>query len=285
MGQTLYEREPAARAVFDQADDLLGFSLSQLCFEGPDDALTDTANQQPALYVTSMAAWAVLQEQETEDAAFMAGHSLGEFAALAAAGAFSFEDGLVLVRRRGELMKTAGELAPGAMAAILGLDLAQIGDLCDRARVITGEPVQVANDNCPGQVVISGEARSLDTALRLAQEAGAKKIVRLPITIAAHSPLMASAAMSFTRVVHGTSIRPATIPVIANTTAQPISRVEEIRQELIAQLTHSVLWAPSMRFARDQGVRRFVEVGPGDVLTGLMKRIDRKVERIAYMSD
>lgn len=285
MGQTLYEREPAARAVFDQADDLLGFSLSQLCFEGPEDALTDTVNQQPALYVTSMAAWAVLQDQETEEAAFMAGHSLGEFAALAAAGAFSFEDGLTLVRRRGELMQTAGELAPGAMAAILGLDLAQIDKLCTRAQVITGNPVQVANDNCPGQVVISGEAGSLDTALNLAQEAGAKKIVRLPITIAAHSPLMASAAMSFTQAVHGTTIRPATVPIIANTTAQPISRVEQIRQELIAQLTHSVLWAPSMRFARDQGVHRFVEVGPGDVLTGLMKRIDRQVERIAYMSD
>lgn len=283
MGQALYERESAARAVFDQADALLGFSLSQLCFEGPEEALTDTVNQQPALYVTGLAAWAVLQEGEADKATFFAGHSLGEFAALVAAGAFSFEDGLNLVRRRGELMKTAGELAPGAMAAVLGLDLAQIDEICNRAQVITGQPVQVANDNCPGQVVISGDEGSLETAMRLAKGAGARKIVRLPITIAAHSPLMGSAAMSFTRAVHGTTIRPASTPVIANTTAQPITRVEEIRQELIAQLTRSVLWAPSMRFARDQGVRRFVEVGPGDVLTSLMKRIDRKAERIAFM--
>ena len=285
MGQALYEREPAARAVFDQADELLGFSLSQLCFEGPEEALTDTVNQQPALYVTSLAAWAVLQEKEGGEAALMAGHSLGEFSALYAAGAFTFEDGLTLVRHRGVLMKRAGELAPGAMAAILGLDMEEIEAICKRAQVITGQPVQVANDNCPGQVVISGDERSLNTSLRLAEEAGARKIVRLPITIAAHSPLMGSAAMSFTQAVHAAAIRPTEIPVIANTTAQPISRVEEIRQELIGQLTHSVLWAPSMRFAREQGLERFVEVGPGDVLTGLMKRIDRKVERIAFMSD
>lgn len=285
MGQALYEREPAARAVFDLADELLGFALSKLCFQGPEEALTDTVNQQPALYVTSLAAWSVLNDEEPEEAAFMAGHSLGEFAALFAAGAFTFEDGLMLVRRRGELMKTAGELAPGAMAAILGLEMAQIEDVCDRACVITGKPVQVANDNCPGQVVISGEENSLETALRLAEDEGARKIVRLPITIAAHSPLMASAAMSFTEAVYAATIRPATTPVIANTTAQPITRVEAIRQELIAQLTHSVLWAPSMRFARDQGARRFVEVGPGDVLTGLMKRIDRKVERAAFLRD
>ena len=285
MGHALYEREPAARAVFDQADELLGFSLSTLCFEGPEEALTDTVNQQPALYVTSLAAWAVMQEQNYDEASFVAGHSLGEFSALTAAGALSFEEGLALVRRRGQLMKAAGEARPGAMAAILGLELEQIEEICAQARVITGNPVQVANDNCPGQVVISGDETSLETALNLAEAAGARKIVRLPITIAAHSPLMAPAAMSFTRAVHEAVISPATVPVIANTTAQPIVKIEEIRTELIAQLTGSVQWAPSMRYAREQGVQRFIETGPGDVLTGLMKRIDRKVERVVFMGD
>ena len=284
MGQALYEQEPAARAVFDQADDLLGFSISRLCFQGPEEALTDTVNQQPALYVTSLAAWAVLQEQEAVEPVFLAGHSLGEFSALAAAGAFSFADGLALVRRRGELMKTAGELSPGAMAAILALDLPQIEEICTQARIITGKPLQIANDNCPGQVVISGDQNSLETALRLAVEAGARKIVRLPITIAAHSPLMAPAAMTFTQVVNNTTIRPAAVPIIANTTARPIAGVEDVRQELVAQLTGSVQWAPSMRYARDHGAHRFIEVGPGDVLTGLMKRIDRKAERSAFMA-
>ena len=285
MGHALYEREPAARAVFDQADELLGFSLSTLCFQGPEEALTDTANQQPALYVTSLAAWAVMQEQNYDEAAFLAGHSLGEFSALTAAGALSFEEGLALVRRRGELMKAAGEANPGAMAAILGLDLARIDELCAQACVITGRPVQVANDNCPGQVVISGDVTSLETALKLAETAGARKIVRLPITIAAHSPLMAPAAMSFTTTVHNAVIGPAAVPIIANTTAEPIVNIDDIRRELIAQLTGSVQWAPSMRYARQQGVQRFVETGPGDVLSGLMKRIDRKVERIVFMKD
>lgn len=285
MGQALYEQEPAARAVFDQADELLGFSIAQLCFQGPEDALTDTVNQQPALFVTSLAAWAVMQEQGHGDAAFFAGHSLGEFSALVAAGAISFEDGLALVRRRGELMKSAGETSPGAMAAILGLDLQQISEICTQAQVITGKPVQVANDNCPGQVVISGDEQSLETAARLAKDAGARKVARLPITIAAHSPLMTTAAMFFTQAVHNAPIQPAATPIIANTTAQPLTRVKEIRRELIAQLTGSVQWAASIRYAREAGVQRFIEVGPGDVLTSLMKRIDRKAERIAFMGN
>lgn len=285
MGQALYEQEPAARAVFDQADEHLGFSISKLCFEGPEEELTDTVNQQPALFVTSLAAWAVIQEQGDGDATFFAGHSLGEFSALVAAKAISFEDGLSLVRRRGELMKSAGETAPGAMSAILGLDLEQVREICTQAQVFTGQPVQVANDNCPGQVVISGNERSLERAEQMAKEAGARKVMRLPITIAAHSPLMTTAAMFFTQAVHSAPIRPASTPIIANTTAQPIVRIEDIRRELIAQLTGSVLWAESMRYALEQGVQRFVEVGPGDVLTSLMKRIDRKVERKAFMAE
>jgi [acyl-carrier-protein] S-malonyltransferase len=286
MGRALYEHEPAARAVFDQADRQLGFSLSALCFEGPEAELTDTLNQQPALYVTGIAAWRVLQEQRAPqwpEPTFFAGHSLGEFTALTAAGSLSFTDGLALVRRRGELMKHADETAPGAMAAILGLDGAVVATACHTAQEKIGRPVQVANDNCPGQIVISGDREALALALEVLQDAGARKIVPLPITIAAHSPLMASAAAEFAVAVNATPMQSPAVPVIGNTSAQPLTSADAIRAELIAQLTGNVRWAESMRYLRSQGVRRFNEVGPGEVLTGLMKRIDRAAERQAFM--
>ncbi len=286
MGRTLYERDPAARAVFDQADELLGFPLSTLCFEGPAEVLTDTINQQPALYVTGVAAWRVMQAQGQEvwpAAAYFAGHSLGEFTALTAAGSLDFAAGLALVRRRGELMKAAGETAPGAMAAVLGLDGEVVAAACRQAQAESGRPVQVANDNCPGQIVISGDDAALTLALDLLQAAGARKLVRLPITIAAHSPLMASAAAAFAAAVGETPLRRPDAPVIGNTSARPLADPEAIRAELVAQLTGNVRWTESMRFLLAEGVERFVEVGPGDVLTGLMKRIERSVERLAFM--
>ncbi|MCB8984853.1 MAG: ACP S-malonyltransferase [Ardenticatenaceae bacterium] len=279
MGQTLYERSPAARAVFDEADALLGFPLSTLCFTGPEETLTDTLNQQPALFTTSMAMMAALAEQDAPPPAFVAGHSLGELAALAAAGSLTFADGLALVRRRGELMKAAGEQEPGAMAAILGLDLPLVTDLCARAAAQHGRAVQVANDNCPGQIVISGDKEALATAVSLAEEAGARKTVVLPITIAAHSPLMASASADFATAVNATPIHPPQIPIIGNVTARPLPTPDEIRTELKAQLTSSVLWTASMNYLLSQGVDTVVEVGPGDVLLSLMKRIDRQTRR------
>ncbi len=283
MGQTLYEREPAARAVFDQADELLGFPLSRLCFEGPEAELTDTVNQQPALFVTSLAAWQVIQQQEEwPPAAFVAGHSLGELSALAAAGSLSFADGLALVRRRGELMKAAGQQEPGAMAAILGLDIEVVAEVCHAAQEKTGRPVQIANDNCPGQAVISGDKEALAEAMAGAQAAGARKVVELAITIAAHSPLMASAATAFAEAVANTPIQPPQIPVVVNLTAKPAATPEEIRAELTGQLTGGVQWTNSMRYLLQEGVETFIEVGPGDVLTSLMKRIDRKAERRAF---
>lgn len=286
MGRALYEREPAARAVFDQADRLLGFALSTLCFEGPADELTDTVNQQPALFVTGVAAWRVIQEQGPgvwPPAAYFAGHSLGEFTALAAAGSLAFADGLALVRRRGELMKRAGETAPGAMAAVLGLDSELVAATCQRAQTESGAVVQLANDNCPGQVVISGDSGALALAMELLQQAGARKVVSLPITIAAHSPLMATAAKEFAGAVAATPLQPPSAPVVGNTSARPLTTPEAIREELIAQLTGSVRWTESMRYLRAQDVDHFVEVGPGDVLTGLMKRIDRQAGRQAFM--
>jgi len=279
MGQTLYERSPEVRAIFDQADALLGFSLSTLCFSGPEETLTDTLNQQPALFTTSMAMVAVLAAQDAPPPAFVAGHSLGELSALAAAGSLTFADGLALVRRRGELMKAAGEQEPGAMAAVLGLDLPVVVDLCAQAAAQHGRPIQVANDNCPGQIVISGDKEALATAVSLANAAGARKTVVLPITIAAHSPLMASASADFGTAVDNTPIYPPSIPIIGNVTAQPLLTPEDIRAELKAQLTSSVLWTASMTYLLSQGVDTVVEVGPGDVLLSLMKRIDRQTKR------
>ncbi len=280
MGQALAQHSPEARAVFDQADDLLGFSLSSLCFSGPEIELIDTVNQQPAIFTTSMAVLAWLQTQDWSPPQFVAGHSLGEFSALAAAGAVSFADGLRLVRRRGELMKLAGDRAPGAMAAILGLEMTAVQHLCAQASEQTGRPVQVANDNCPGQVVISGDAAALDTAVTLAEQAGARKVVKLPISIAAHSPLMASVAEEFAAAVDETPMRTAVRPVIGNVAARPLTTQDEIRAELKAQLTAGVAWTTSMNWLLKAGIDTFVEVGPGDTLLSFIKRIDRNAKRV-----
>ena len=282
MGRELYEREPAARALFAEADACLGFGLSRLCFEGPEEALTDTAVQQPALFTTSLAAWAVLVERGQAGAAYLAGHSLGEFSALAAAGALRFADGLALVRRRGELMKLAGERAPGGMAAILGLDAAPVAEVCAAAAAATGRYVGVANDNCPGQVVITGDETALAEAMSRLSAAGARKVVRLPISIAAHSPLMDSVAGDFAAAVDAAPLAAAVVPVVANVTARPLSTPDDIRAELKAQLTAPVRWTDSVRALGAAGVDAYVEVGPGDVLLGLVKRIDREARRMKF---
>jgi len=283
MGHNLYEAVPASRAVFDQADVQLDFPLSKLCFFGPEENLTDTVNQQPALYVTSLAGWEAIQvDGGWPVPEYVAGHSLGEISALAAAGSIAFSDGLALVRRRGELMKEAGQRLPGAMAAILALDYEKVGEYCAQAQEATGRPVQVANDNCPGQVVISGDKVALDEALKLAKDGGARKVIPLPITIAAHSPLMASSAAEFARAVDDTLINKPRIPVIGNVSAKPLTTPAEIRSELKAQLTAPVLWTSSINYLLDQGVETFLEVGPGEVLLGLVKRINRKVKRIKF---
>ena len=285
MGRDLYERVPAARALFEQADDLLGFALSTLCFDGPADELTDTANQQPALFVTSMATLAALQEAGWPAPDFVAGHSLGELSALVAAGSLSFADGLRLVRTRGELMKRAGQERPGSMAAVLAAPPDQVHEACRVASAQTGEVVQLANDNCPGQIVISGGAAAVEAASAWLTAAGVKRIVPLPITIAAHSPLMASASADFATAVANTPIAPPRVPVIGNTTAVPLTSVETIRAELTAQLTGPVRWTESMQYLVAQGVDTIVEVGAGDTLQNLMKRIERSVKRLSYGGD
>ncbi len=280
MGQDLYESSTEAHAVFDQADEQLGFALSKLCFEGPIEELTDTVNQQPALFVTSVAMLRTMEARGWERPSFVAGHSLGELSALVAAGSLTFGDGLKLVRRRGELMKDAGEREPGAMAAILALDVAAAQAICAEASATVGRPIQLANDNCPGQIVISGDAEALDKAMMLAQEAGARKVVKLPISIAAHSALMASASAAFAEVMAEIPIAPPQVPIIGNVLARPLTTPDDIRAELKAQLTSAVAWTDSMRYLLAQGVDTFVEVGSGNVLLGLMKRIDRKAKRV-----
>lgn len=276
MGKEAAEAYPAAREIFQQADTILGFSLSAMCFDGPQALLDDTINTQPALYVCGIALWRALQSQHPSfEPHFAAGHSLGEFTALAAAGAMSFEDGLRLVRERGRLMKQAGEQSPGAMAALLGLDTDNVRALCAQAAQQTGGVLVLANDNCPGQVVISGDNATLEIGLELAKAAGAKRAVKLAVSIAAHSPLMQSAAVDFQKALAEVNFRPPSLPVYANTSAQPLTSVEAIRHELNGQLTQSVRWTESVQAMIAAGAERFVELGPGDVLCGLLKRIDR----------
>ena len=279
MGSQLYASYRPARTVFEQADRILGFALSRLCFHGPSEALNDTQNTQPAILAASIAALRALDGQE-DGPDYVAGHSMGEFSALVASGALSFEDGLTLVRERGRLMKEAGNRRPGGMVAILGLGRQQLEGIC--ASVVAGakEYVGIANDNCPGQIVISGSLEPLGRAMALAKKHGARRVIRLTVSIAAHSPLMDEAAAKFRHLLDATPLREPIVPFVANTTAQPTADPDAIRHALGEQLTSPVRWTESVCWMIGQGVNRFVEVGPKDVLTGLMRRIDHAVERV-----
>lgn len=275
MGRTLAEASPGARAALAEADEVLGFSLSTLCWEGPEADLNATVNTQPALLACSIAALRAVQERLGDfQPAFFAGHSVGEVTALVAAGAIGYADGLRLVRARGEAMTAAGERAPGGMAAMLGLDAAVLAEVCAEAAAATGGIVQVANDNCPGQVVISGEAAALEQAMALAKARGAKRAMRLAVSIAAHSPLMEAGAAQYAGAVQAIAIQAPAVPVISNITAAPLEGVPAIRAELPAQLTTQVRWTDSVRYLLAHGVTTFVELGAKDVLTNLLKRID-----------
>jgi [acyl-carrier-protein] S-malonyltransferase len=280
MGRDLYETFPSARAVFDQADTVLGIPLSQMCFEGPEEALNDTFNTQPAIFATSIAMLRVLEDRGLESPAYVAGHSMGEFSALAAAGVLSFEDGLKIVRERGRLMKQADEQSPGGMAAIIALDRETVESICAVVREQSKEYVGIANDNCPGQLVISGTTTALEQAMALTKEQGAKVVKRLAVSIAAHSPMMTNAADQFRRTLDEAQFNKPSVPIVANATARPLIDVGEIRDALGRQLTSPVHWTDSVRWMIGQGVTHFVEIGPKSVLTGLVKRIDRKVERV-----
>jgi [acyl-carrier-protein] S-malonyltransferase len=287
MGLDLAEAFPAARQLYDQADEILGLALSRLCFEGPKEELDDTVNTQPALFVTSLAVLRVLEGEGklpslgTGTVAMVAGHSMGELTALVAAGAMDFAGGLRLVRERGRLMKLAGERSPGGMAAVLKMDDSDVEQACKEASSETGRAVQIANYNSPGQVVISGDTQALARAIDLLKERGGRRIVPLAVSIAAHSPLMTSVVKEYRAAVDATPMRQPAVPVVANISARPLLSVDETRDELAGQLTWPVRWTASVQWMIEQGVTRFVEVGPLDVLSKLVGRIDGSVEAVS----
>ena len=281
MGADFARRFTIARDAFEQANDILGYDLARICREGPSAELNNTAITQPALFVCSLAIWRVLKDlHPAAEPAWMAGHSLGELSALAAADAFSFEDGLRLVDARGRFMQAAGEINPGAMAAILALDIAQVETLCAGVSAETGQVVVLANDNCPGQAVVSGDIAAVDALIERATAAGARRAVKLAVSVAAHSPLMGAALDGFLQVVQRTAFSPPTPPVIGNVAARPLHSAAEITSELQQQLTQPVRWTASMQAVIAAGAETFVEIGAGSVLTGLMRRIDRSKRRI-----
>jgi [acyl-carrier-protein] S-malonyltransferase len=280
MGHELTETYPVARATFALADTILDFPLSEVAWEGPEKELNDTVNTQPALLVHSAAALHIFWEKHPDfTPAFVAGHSMGELSALFAAGVLPFPDVLQLVRRRGELMKQAGELEPGGMAALLGLDIPAVERICKEASS-QDEVVQVANDNCPGQVVVSGSGAALRRLIPLAKEIKARKIIPLMVSIAAHSPLMIHAQEDFNKTVDTAPLVDPKIPIIGNVNAKPLRRVREIEDDLKAQLTSRVRWTESIQYMLDQGVDTFIEIGTGSVLNNLVKRINRKTNRL-----
>lgn len=282
MGRELAEAFPVARQVFEQADELLGFPLSRLAWEGPEADLNDTLNTQPALLVHSVAVLRVLDELHPGfRPAFVAGHSMGELSALVSSGALPYAQALHLTRRRGELMKRAGEVSPGGMAAIMGLEIPELERLCAEASTST-EIVQVANDNCPGQVVISGAFPALERALQAARQlAGERRVKPLAVSIAAHSPLMALSQADFNLAVQAAPIADPHTPLVGNVTASPLTTASQIRADLQAQLTSRVRWTESIQAMTGQGVTTFIEIGSGSVLCGLLKRIDREAAGIA----
>lgn len=273
MGKELASAFPAAQAVFQEVDETLGFPISQIAFQGPKEVLDDTINTQPAIFAASIACLRELEASRSGLApALVSGHSLGEYTALVAAGAFSLAHGLQLVKERGRLMKQAGEMNPGGMAAVLGLEDTIVEAIVQEVDNDM-KRLAVANYNSPGQVVISGETGALEEAMRLAQERGASRVLRLAVSIAAHSPLMAFATAGLADPLHQIPIQEAKIPIIANVHAQPITKPEEIRQELLAQLLYGVQWTKTVQRMVQEGVTTFIEVGPGRVLSGLVKRI------------
>ena len=274
MGRELAEKYSAARAIFDEADKALGFSISKICFEGSEEELKQTEITQPAILTVSVAACWVLAEKRVS-ADYVAGHSLGEYSALVAAGSLQFTDAVRLVHKRGKYMQEAVPPGQGAMAAILGLSISSVQDACKRAA--EGEVCAPANLNSPDQVVISGNAGAVKRAVELASQMGAKRAVMLPVSAPFHSSLMMPAQEKLAKDLETIKISDPHVPVVTNVDADTIRKGEEARSALIRQVSMPVRWEESMRTLIDEGVNTFVEVGPGRVLTGLMRQIERSV--------
>ena len=270
MGQDVYEKYRSAHDVFDEADATLGFPVSSLCFEGPSEELTKTVNVQPALVATSTACLRAAQEalgNKLPFPAFLAGHSLGEYTALAAADAVSFGDALKLVRERGRLMYEAGLKMPGSMMAVIAFDKAPLQEVCDEAGV------EISNINAPGQLVISGAVDALEKAAGLAKERGARRLIPLNVSGAFHSTLMEPVLEEFNEFMQGFTFRKPRVPVVSNVTALPLTDAESIKEELLSQLRRCIQWQASVEYMTRTGITTYYEIGPGTVLSGLIRRI------------
>ena len=277
MGRDLYDNIKTARIIFEQADEALGIALSKLCFEGPEAELTQTINAQPALVMVSYACLQATREiagKSLPEASFLAGHSLGEYTALAVAGVFNFSTAVRLARERGRLMHEAGQLQSGSMAAIIGLDESILAEVCQKTDTV------MANINCPGQIVISGAADNIARAIEMATAAGAKRAIELQVSGAFHSPLMKPAVDGLIKYLDETELKDPSIPVIANMTGEPLSTAAVVKTELRNQLTNPVQWQRTVEYMYGQGVTTFIEIGPGKVLTGLVRRINSEAETI-----
>jgi [acyl-carrier-protein] S-malonyltransferase len=273
MGRDFADTFPSAQRLFDQANYALGYGLSDVCFGGPEEELTKTEHAQPGIYLVGWIAYQLLRERVPGlEASAAAGLSLGEFTALAAASVLSFEDGLKLVRERGRFMQEACDATHGSMAAVIGLDETATRKVCEQAGV------QLANFNCPGQLVVSGPVEAIEQACDLAKQAGARRALPLPVGGAYHSPLMVSAQTKLKAAIVRLTLKKPTLPVISNVTARPHGDPESIRDLLVQQVTASVLWEQSIRHLLADGFVRFIELGPGKALSGFMKRIDPAAE-------
>ncbi len=268
MGKDLYETFPESKAVFDEACAVLGFDLKKYCFEGPAEDLKPTNISQPAIVAMTVAAFEAFKKKTGLVPVYCAGLSLGEYSALIASGTFSFQDGIALIKKRGQIMEDAARKNPGKMAAVLDLPIEKIKEIC----IQTG--AQTANFNCPGQIVITGRAEAVLKANELCSQAGAKKVIPLEVSGGFHSSLMFEAANKLEAALSGIAMKDAKVPVISNYTAKPQDKSEIIRQNLVKQICSSVRWEESVRFILAQGVNKFFEIGPGKVLRGLMRKIE-----------
>lgn len=276
MGKELSANFSVVRQAFEEADDALGSRLSKLCFEGPETELLLTENTQPALLATSIAFLRLLRSETGMDPAYLAGHSLGEYSALVAAGALDFGDALRTVRSRGKFMQEAVPVGTGAMAAVLGVEADVVTEICSEAA--QGEIVVPANFNCPGQIVISGHAPAVNRAIEIARAKGIRKVLLLPVSVPSHCGLMSSAGERLSATLEAVSVQDLNIPVVSNVEAKPFREAERVRGLLVAQISSPVLWEMSVRGMIESGVTRFIELGPGKVLSGLVKKIDKTVQ-------
>jgi [acyl-carrier-protein] S-malonyltransferase len=274
MGKDFYDAYPTAKAVFEEANDALGFDLAKLCFEGPEEELKLTTNTQPAIVTASIAALRVLQEQTQQEVAFVAGHSLGEYSALVCAGAIEFADAVRTVRKRGEFMQDAVPVGVGSMAAIIGLSQDDVEALCQQANS-DDNIVTLANLNCPGQYVISGHVQAVEQVVELAKEKGAKRAIPLAVSAPFHCALMQPAADNLAPVLQAVNFNDLAVPLVNNAEASIITAGAEARDSLVRQVYTSVKWDQSIRLMIEQGVSTFVEIGPGKVLSGLLRRIEK----------